>query len=142
MLTQTKPKRCTWWSLYWVYVTKNRRLNAVRVSQQLRGGMNISQWIIKRRMQERNKKTFNWSKTQPSSPSSTRSPGDNLNWIFQQQESVLFSDETRICFHGSNQRKIIDQGPKDLFTEYCIENPIGYGGGSCMNWIVAVRRKV
>ncbi|ENN83263.1 hypothetical protein YQE_00378, partial [Dendroctonus ponderosae] len=53
---------------------------------------------------------------------------DHLNWTLQQWGSILFSDETRICLHGSDRRRKVYRRPR----ERCFE--AAYGGGSCMIW--------
>ncbi|ENN74762.1 hypothetical protein YQE_08670, partial [Dendroctonus ponderosae] len=46
---------------------------------------------------------------------------DHLNWTLQQWESVLFSDDTRICLHGSDRRRKVYRRPR----ERCFESAYG-----------------
>ena len=119
---------------------RNRRLNAIQVQQQLREtrGVTISQWTVRRRLKESNMTP----KTPAIGPKLTpahrqarlRFALEHLNWTLEQWESVLFSDETRICLYGSDQRRKVYRRPGERFAECCIEERIAYGGGSCMIW--------
>ncbi|KAF2900366.1 hypothetical protein ILUMI_05820 [Ignelater luminosus] len=59
---------------------------------------------------------------------------DHLKLTLKQWGSVLFFDETKICLYGSDQRKKVYRRPGERFAECCIDERIGYGGGSCMIW--------
>lgn len=119
---------------------RNRHLNAVQVQQQLYEvrRVAISQWTVRRRLQESNLTP----KTPAIGPKLTpahrqarlRFARDHLNWTLEQWGSVLFSDETRICLYGSDRRRKVYRRPGERFAECCIEERIAYGGGSCMIW--------
>lgn len=119
---------------------RNRRLNAVQVQQQLREirGVVISQWTVRRRLEESNLT----SRTPAIGPKLTpahrqarlRFARDHLNWTLEQWGSVLFSDETRICLYGNDRRRKVYRRTGERFAECCIEERIAYGGGSCMIW--------
>lgn len=119
---------------------RNRHLNAVQVQRQLREvrGVAISQWTVRRRLQENNLTP----KTPAIGPKLTpahrqarlRFARDHLNWTLEQWGSVLFSDETRICLHGSDRRRKVYRRPRERFADCCFEERSAYGGGSCMIW--------
>ncbi|CAH1973217.1 unnamed protein product [Acanthoscelides obtectus] len=48
--------------------------------------------------------------------------------------SVLFSDETRICIHGSDRRRKVYRRPRERFADCCFEERSAYGGVSCTIW--------
>lgn len=121
-------------------ILRNRRLNAVQVQQQLREvrGVAISQWTVRRRLQESNlipKQPATGPKLTPAHRQARlRFARDHMNWTLEQWGSVLFSDETRICLYGSDRRRKVYRRPGERYAECCIEQRIGYGGGSCMIW--------
>ncbi|KAF2892524.1 hypothetical protein ILUMI_13652 [Ignelater luminosus] len=86
---------------------RNRRLIAVQVQRKLREvrGVNISQWKVKRRLQESNltpKDTATGPKLTPVHRQTRLSfARDHLNLTLEQWGNALFSDETRICLYGS-----------------------------------------
>ncbi|ENN74454.1 hypothetical protein YQE_08960, partial [Dendroctonus ponderosae] len=120
-------------------ILRNRHLNAVQV-QQLRDvrGVAISQWTVRRRLQENNltpKTPAIGSKLTPAHRQARlRFARDHLNWTLEQWGSVLFSDETRICLHGSDRRKKVYRRPRERFADCCFDERSAYGGGSCMIW--------
>ncbi|KAF2904235.1 hypothetical protein ILUMI_01931 [Ignelater luminosus] len=101
---------------------RNRRFDAVQVQQELREvrGMHISQWTVRLRLQQSN--------LTPKNPAYRQArlnfARDHLNLTWEQWGSVLFSDEIRICFFGSYQRKKVYRRPGERFVECYIENRI------------------
>ncbi|KAJ8935090.1 hypothetical protein NQ318_021244 [Aromia moschata] len=93
--------------------------------------MVISQWTVRRRLQESNLTP----KTPAIGPKLTpahrqarlRFARDHLNWTLEQWESVLFSDEIRICLYVSDRRRKVYRIPRERFAECCIKERSAYG---------------
>lgn len=110
------------------------------MQQQLREirGVTISQWTVRRRLQESNLTpkipAIGPELTPADRQACLRFARDHLNWTLEHWGSVLFSDETRICLYGSNRRRKVYRRPRERFAECCIEKRIAYGGGPCLIW--------
>ncbi|KAJ8949558.1 hypothetical protein NQ318_016188 [Aromia moschata] len=119
---------------------RNRHLNAFQVQQQLREVRRvvISQWTVRRRLQESNltpKTLAIGPKLTPAHRQARlRFARDHLNKTLEQWGSVLFSDEIRICLYGSDRRRKVYRRPRERFAECCIKERSAYGGGSFMIW--------
>lgn len=59
---------------------------------------------------------------------------EHINWNAEQWQSVLFTDECRVCLHGSDRRARVYRRPGERFSQCCFAETVSYGGGSCMMW--------
>ncbi|ENN77521.1 hypothetical protein D910_12134 [Dendroctonus ponderosae] len=102
---------------------RNRHFNAVQVQRQLREvrGEAISQWTVRRRLQENNltpKTPCDWSKTYSSSSASTPASEFDVGTM-------------GIC---SVLRRKGHRRPRERFADCCFEEQSYYEGSSCMIW--------
>lgn len=119
---------------------RNRGLNAVEVQQQLREvrGVDVSRWTVRRRLREKNLTPHRAATGPKLTPAHRRLrlqfARKHAEWTLELWGSVLFSDESRICIHGNDGRRRVYRRPGERFAQCCIEERVGYGGGSCMVW--------
>lgn len=59
---------------------------------------------------------------------------DHVDWTFDQWKSVLFSDETRVCFFCNDRRRRVYRRQGERYSQACFEETVSYRGGSCMFW--------
>ncbi|KAL0830028.1 hypothetical protein ABMA28_003486 [Loxostege sticticalis] len=119
---------------------RNRHLTGVDIQQELRRvrGVTVSEWTIRRRLKEANL-TPKRPATGPKLTAGHRQARlqfarEHLNWSIDQWRSVLFSDECRMCLHGSDRRGRVYRRPGERFAQCCFAETVAYGGGSCMMW--------
>lgn len=119
---------------------RNRRMTGVGVQNLLREvrGRVVSEWTVRRRLKEANL-TPKRPATGPKLSTAHRQARlqfarDHLDWRIEQWRQVLFSDETRMCLHGSDRRQRVYRRPGERFAQCCISETVAYGGGSCMMW--------
>lgn len=119
---------------------RNRHLTGVDVQQELRRGrgVTVSQWTVRRRLKEVNL-TPKRPATGPKLTTAHRQARlhfarEHMNWSIEQWQAVLFTDETRMCLHGSDRRGRVYRRPGERFSQCCFAETVSYGGGSCMMW--------
>lgn len=119
---------------------RNRHLTGVDVQQNLRDvrGVAVSEWTVRRRLKEANltpRRPATGPKLTPHHRQARLTfVRNHLNWTLEQWRSVLFTDETRVCLHGSDRRGRVYRRPGERFAQCCITETVAYGGGSCMVW--------
>ena len=119
---------------------RNRHLTGVEVMQELSRvrGVAVSEWTVRRRLKKANL-TPKRPATGPKLTAGHRQvrlqfAQEHLNWSVEQWQSVLFTDECRMCLHGSDRRGRVYRRPGERFAQCCIAETVAYGGGSCMRW--------
>lgn len=115
---------------------RNRHLTGVDVQQQLRRvrGVAVSEWTVRRRLKAANL-TPKRAATGPKLTAAHRQARlqfarEHINWTIAQWQSVLFTDECRMCLHGNDRRARVYRLPGERFAQCCF----AFGGGSCMMW--------
>lgn len=119
---------------------RNRHLTGVDVQQELRNvrGVAASEWTVRRRLKQANL-TPKRPATGPKLTAGHRQARIqfarfHLDWEVEQWRRVLFSDECRMCLHGSDRRGRVYRRPGERFAQCCFAETVAYGGGSCMMW--------
>lgn len=119
---------------------RNRHLTGVDVQQELRDvrGVAASEWTVRRRLKQANL-TPKRPATGPKLTAAHRQARlqfarTHLDWEVEQWRQVLFSDESRMCLHGSDRRGRVYRRPGERFAQCCFAETVAYGGGSCMMW--------
>lgn len=119
---------------------RNRHLTSVDVQQQLRRvrGVAVSEWTVRRRLKAANL-TPKRAATGPKLTATHRQARlqfarEHVNWTIAQWQSVLFTDESRMCLHGNDRRGRVYRRPGERFAQCCFAETVAYGGGSCMMW--------
>ena len=119
---------------------RNRHLTGVDVQLELRRGhgVTVNQWTVGRRLKEVNP-TPKRPATCPKLTTAHRQARlhfarEHMNWSIEQWQAVLFTDETRMCLHGSDMRGRVYRRPGERFSQCCFAETVSYGGGSCMMW--------
>lgn len=119
---------------------RNRHLTGVDVQGELRRvrDVAVSEWTVRRRLKEANL-TPKRPATGPRLTAGHRQARlqfarEHLNWSVGQWRSVLFTDECRMCLHGSDRRGRVYRRPGERFSQCCFAETVAYGGGSCMMW--------
>lgn len=119
---------------------RNRHLTGVDVQQELRNvrGVAASEWTVRRRLKQANL-TPKRPATGPKLTAGHRQARlqfarSHLDWEVEQWRRVLFSDECRMCLHGSDRRGRVYRRPGERFAQCCFAETVAYGGGSCMMW--------
>lgn len=119
---------------------RNRHMTGVDVQQELRRvrEVTVSEWTVRRRLREANL-TPKRPATGPKLTAAHRQvrlqfAREHLNWSVAQWRSVLFTDECRMCLHGSDRRGWVYRRPGERFAQCCFAETTAYGGGSCMMW--------
>lgn len=119
---------------------RNRHLTGVDVQQELRRvrGVAVSEWTVRRRLKQANLTP----KRPATGPQLT--PGhrqarlqfarEHRLWSIDQWRPILFTDECRVCLHGSDRRGRVYRRPDERFAQCCFRETVAYGGGSCMIW--------
>lgn len=119
---------------------RNRHLTGVAVQQRLREvrGVAVSQWTVRRRLNEANltpKRPARGPKlTTAHRQARLAFAREHIGWTAEQWRSVLFTDECRVCLHGSDRRARVYRRPGERFSQCCFAETVAYGGGSCMMW--------
>lgn len=119
---------------------RNRHLTGVSVQQQLREvrGVSVSQWTVRRRLREANlipRRPARGPKlTTAHRQARLEFAREHINWSAEQWRSVLFTDECRVCLHGSDRRARVYRRPGERFAQCCFAETVSFGGGSCMMW--------
>lgn len=119
---------------------RNRHLTGVDVQQELRQvrDVAVSQWTVRRRLKEANltpRRPARGPKlTARHRKERLEFAREHINWNIEQWRSVLFTDECRICLHGSDRRGRVYRRPRERFSQCCFAETVSYGGGSCMVW--------
>lgn len=119
---------------------RNRHLTGVDVQRELRRtrGVAVSEWTVRRRLKEANlspKRAATGPKlTARHRQARLQFAREHLNWSVGQWRSVLFTDECRMCLHGSDRRGRVYRRPGERFSQCCFAETVAYGGGSCMMW--------
>lgn len=119
---------------------RNRHLTGVDVQQELRNvrGVAASEWTVRRRLKQADL-TPKRPATGPKLTASHRQARlqfarSHLDWEVEQWKRVLFSDESRMCLHGSDRRGRVYRRPGERYAQCCFAETVAYGGGSCMMW--------
>ncbi|ENN81910.1 hypothetical protein D910_12545 [Dendroctonus ponderosae] len=110
-------------------------------------GVAISQWTVRRRLHEKNLTPKIPAIVPKLTPARRqvrlRFARNHLNWTLEQWGSVLFSNETRTCLHGTDRRRKVCRTPKERFADCCLEERSAYGGGFCMIWgAISIRTRI
>ncbi|CAG9118852.1 unnamed protein product [Plutella xylostella] len=119
---------------------RNRHLTGVDVQQELRRvrQVAVSEWTVRRRLKEANltpKRPASGPKlTAGHRQARLQFAREHLDWSIAQWRSVLFTDECRVCLHGSDRRGRVYRRPGERFAQCCFAETVAYGGGSCMMW--------
>lgn len=119
---------------------RNRHLTGVDVQQELRQvrGTAASEWTVRRRLKEANltpKRPATGPKLTPRHRQARlRFAQAHYDWEVEQWRRVMFSDECRMCLHGSDRRGRVYRRPGERFAQCCFAETVAYGGGSCMMW--------
>ncbi|CAG9133644.1 unnamed protein product [Plutella xylostella] len=119
---------------------RNRHLTGVDVQQELRRvrQVTVSEWTVRRRLKEANltpKRPASGPKlTAGHRQARLQFAREHLDWSIAQWRSVLFTDECRVCLHGSDRRGRVYRRPGERFAQCCFAETVAYGGGSCMMW--------
>lgn len=96
---------------------RNQSLTGVQVQQELRETRRVavSKRTVRRRLKEANltpKRTASGPKLTPAHRgASLHFTKEHVNWTYEQWCSVLFSDKSRICLHGSDRRRRVYRRP-------------------------------
>lgn len=119
---------------------RNRHLTAVDVQQHLTRvrGVAVSARTVRRRLRASNL-TPKRPATGPKLTANHRRARlqfarEHLDWNDAQWQSVLFTDECRMCLHGSDRRSRVYRRPGERFTQCCFAETVSFGGGSTMMW--------
>lgn len=119
---------------------RNRALTGVQVQQELREtrGVAVSGWTVRRRLKAASlepKRPATGPKLTPAHRAARlRFAREHVDWTDEQWSSVLFSDESRVCLHGSDKRGRVYRRPGERFAQCCIQENVAFGGGSEMVW--------
>lgn len=119
---------------------RNRALTSVQIQQELREtrGVDVSSSTVRRRLRAANltpKRPAKCPKlTRAHRVARLRFAREHVDWTNEQWSSVLFTDESRVCLHGSDRRQRVYRRPGERFVECCIAENVSFGGGSCMVW--------
>lgn len=119
---------------------RNRHLTGVDVQQELRRvrGVTVSVWTVRRRLKKANltpKRPARGPKLTPVHRQvRLQFARDHLNWTVEQWSSILFTDESKMCLHGSDRRGRVYRRPGERFAQCCFSETVSYGGGSVMMW--------
>lgn len=119
---------------------RNRALTGVQVQQELRETRAVvaSEWTVRRRLKAANltpKRPATGPKLTPAHRVARLSfAREHVDWTNEQWGSVLFTDESRVCLHGSDRRGRVYRRPGERFAQCCIQENVAFGGGSCMVW--------
>ncbi|CAH3931880.1 unnamed protein product [Pieris brassicae] len=119
---------------------RNRSLTGVQVQRELREtrGVAISSWTVRRRLKAATLTSkipaTGLKLTAAHRAARLRFAREYVDWTEDQWRSVLFSDESRVCLHGSDRRRRVYRRPGERYAQCCIAETVAYGGGSCMVW--------
>ena len=119
---------------------RNRHLTGVDVQQELRRvrEVTVSQWTVRRRLKKANltpkRPTRGPKLTTAHRQARLQFAREHLDWTVEQWTAVLFTDETRMCLHGSDRRGRVYRRPGERFAQCCFTETVSYGGGSVMMW--------
>ena len=121
-------------------VLRDRHTTAVKVKNLLQEVRNVdvSEWTVRRRLREANLKTYKPAKGPKLLPrhkvARLQFARAHRNWTLGQWSSVLFSDESRFCLHGSDGRNRVWRRPGERYAQCNFAHRISFQGGSLMVW--------
>lgn len=119
---------------------RDRRLNSVQLQQELAQvrDVHVSALTVRRRLKEVGivpKRAATGPKlTAEHREKRLRFAREHLDWTPEQWDSVLFTDESRMCLFANDRRTRVYRRSGERFAQCCITETVSFGGGSCMMW--------
>lgn len=119
---------------------RNRFSNAVQLQQQLRAVRRtvVSVSTVRRRLREKkimpHRAAMGPKLTAEHRRIRREFAREHKDWTVDQWKAVLFSDKTRVCLFCNDRRRRVYRRQGERYSRACLEETVGYGGGSCMFW--------